>query len=34
MDKKDINAQDLKNIIGRKNLKLILNYLLKINTQK
>lgn len=34
MDKKDINAQDLKNIIGRKNLKLILNYLFKINTQK
>ncbi|CEP43536.1 Uncharacterised protein [[Clostridium] sordellii] len=34
MDKKDINAQDLKNIIGRKNLKLILNYLLKMKTQK
>lgn len=34
MDKKDINEQDLKNIIGRKNLKLILNYLFKINTQK
>jgi hypothetical protein len=34
MDKKDINAQFLKNKIGKNNFKILLDYLLHLSTRK